>query len=60
MPGRRRILQGMLGLLLTPAWGSFAVQPTAAAGHGFHLVNGWILTGRDLALLDAPADRRPG
>ena len=55
---RRRLLKGLATLLLLPAGLgglSRAAAATAAApgGGGFHLVNGWILTDRDVVALAA-------
>jgi hypothetical protein len=58
MRGRRDILKGLLALLLLPAGlgrRPAAASPAAAAapGAGFRLVNGWVLTDRDVAALAA-------
>ena len=55
---RRRLLKGLATLLLLPAGLgglSRAAAATAAApvGGGFHMVNGWILTDRDVVALAA-------
>lgn len=62
---RRGVLKGLLGLVLAPAGPGRAADAigAAAAPGGFRLVNGWILTGRDVAALRAlggglPGDRR--
>jgi len=56
MHGRRGILKALLALVLLPA-AARAATPAAAgsavAGTGFRMVNGWILTERDLAALAA-------
>jgi len=48
MHGRRGILKALLALVLLPA-----AAGSAVAGTGFRMVNGWILTERDLAALAA-------
>ena len=60
MRRRRHVLQGLLALLLLPTGLPVGLARTApagaaAAGSGaaVHLVNGWILTDRDLAALAA-------
>lgn len=56
---RRAILKGLATLLLLPAGLALPGRPAAAAaapaaaGTGFQLVNGWILTDRDVAALAA-------
>lgn len=65
MPNRRRMLTSLLAGALLPPLGAleavagqpFAAEPglrrkAVALGDGFFLVNGWILTGRDLDMLD--------
>jgi hypothetical protein len=54
MHGRRSFLKGLLAVLALPG------LRRGAAPDGFHLVNGWILTGRDVAALDTLAGRRAG
>jgi hypothetical protein len=59
MRGRRDILKGLLALLLLPAGlgrpaaASAAFPGAASPGAGFRLVNGWVLTDRDVAALAA-------
>jgi hypothetical protein len=61
MCGRRDILKGLLALLLLPAGlgRPAAASPVAgfrgaaSPGAGFRLVNGWVLTDRDVAALAA-------
>jgi len=54
MRGRRDILKGLLALLLLPAGlGRPAAASAAFPGAGFRLVNGWVLTDRDVAALAA-------
>ena len=54
MRGRRDILKGLLALMLLPAGlGRRPAAAAAAAGAGFRLVNGWVLTDRDVAALAA-------
>ena len=53
---RRAILKGLATLLLLPAGLGVAARRAGAAapaGTGFQLVNGWILTDRDVAALAA-------
>jgi len=50
---RRGVLKGLLGLLLAAPAGLGRRAAAAAPGDGFRLVNGWILTGRDVAALGA-------
>ena len=52
---RRRLLKGLATLLLLlPAGLSRAAAATATTpGGGFHMVNGWILTDRDVVALAA-------
>ena len=58
MHGRRRFLKGLFAFLALPGLRRGGAE--AAAPGGFHLVNGWILTGRDVAALDTLAGRRAG
>jgi hypothetical protein len=56
MRGRRDILKGLLALLLLPAGlgrPAAAFPGAASPGAGFRLVNGWVLTDRDVAALAA-------
>ena len=54
MRGRRDILKGLLALLLLPAGlGRPAARGRGGPGAGFRLVNGWVLTDRDVAALAA-------
>ena len=58
MQSRRGVLKAVLGLwLLPPILLPLVPHRAAAAPGGFHLVNGRVLTDRDLAALRATADR---
>ena len=54
MSNRRGVLKGLFGLLLLP-WTTGRAGPAAARPlrPGFRLVNGWVLTERDVAALAA-------
>jgi hypothetical protein len=65
MQGRRFVLKAVLGLWLLPLLPPPVARPGPGAAArppapGFRLVNGWILTDRDVAALDAGTGRAAG